>query len=362
MPSGENQAVVDQAELLANAGQEVILVARYSDTEERSRFFAPRAAIRTVTGHGGSPVKELKKVRPDVVHVHNLFPNFGTSWLSDWAGPVLATLHNYRPICANGLLFRDGRTCFDCPSGRPSSAVVHRCYHGSGVRSLPLAIRNARGLAHNPLFQRADTLIVLSEAARTIYGRYGAPSERLTVLPNGIRPSFSVAGSNHNGRWLYVGRLSEEKGALELVRSWPNDRELDLVGSGPLEEKIRDAASSGVRLLGPRSRREVRDLMPNYEGLVFPSRCLEMQPSVVIEAMGAGIPVVALRGNAGADLLLLHGGGSVYGSKETLREALLTASRGRTAIGKRGREVFAKWFSSDSWVSKVLPTYAELIR
>jgi len=51
------------------------------------------------------PLKTIRRFRPDIVHIHNLFPNFGRRCVEDINVPVVHTVHNYRPLCANGLLF-----------------------------------------------------------------------------------------------------------------------------------------------------------------------------------------------------------------------------------------------------------------
>ena len=61
--------------------------------------------------------KEIKKIRPNVVHVHNFFPLWTTSIFDaciDNNIPIVLTLHNYRTICANGLFFRENKVCEKC--------------------------------------------------------------------------------------------------------------------------------------------------------------------------------------------------------------------------------------------------------
>ena len=144
------------------------------------------------------------------------------------------TLHNYRPLCANGLLFRDGRLCTDCPDGRPWSALEHACYRDSRVATLPIAGRNATGVDHNRLLQRADALVVLSEFARDTFVRYGVDERRLRLIPNRVTDLTSSARpAPATQRWLAVGRLRAEKGFAELLRSWPANVPLDIAGDGP---------------------------------------------------------------------------------------------------------------------------------
>src|SRR5919205_1422355 len=100
--SGENAAVVAQADALRRAGHDVLLVAARTDELEGSRFYRLRAGLRVASGRGTSPLEALRAFEPDVVHVHNLFPNFSTNWLRAVDAFVVATVHNYRPMCAAG--------------------------------------------------------------------------------------------------------------------------------------------------------------------------------------------------------------------------------------------------------------------
>jgi len=143
-PSGENQVVVAQVDALREAGHEVLLVARYTDPAIQERGYSVRAALGVATGFGPDPTADLRDFSPDVVHIHNLFPNFGTRWVSRWEGPLVATLHNYRPLCANGLLYRDGHNCTLCPEGDRLASMRYGCYRDSRIATLPLALRNAR--------------------------------------------------------------------------------------------------------------------------------------------------------------------------------------------------------------------------
>src|SRR6266702_8426604 len=106
----------------------------------RSTLFPYTTLFRSVaTGFGADPTEDLRRFAPDVVHVHNLLPNFGTRWLDRWPGPVVATLHNFRSMCPAGTLYRSGHVCTACPDGNPGAALRHACYRGSTLATLPLA-------------------------------------------------------------------------------------------------------------------------------------------------------------------------------------------------------------------------------
>jgi len=104
-PSGENDVVQDQSLALSEAGHEVLLI-RQDANELQGGLFVLKTGIDVVLGTGRDPTPVLRDFKPDIVHVDNLFPNLEVQWLSDWPGPIVVTLHNYRFFCSNGLLYR----------------------------------------------------------------------------------------------------------------------------------------------------------------------------------------------------------------------------------------------------------------
>ncbi|MHC5704848.1 glycosyltransferase family 4 protein [Streptomyces sp. PKU-MA01144] len=365
-PSGENAAVLDQAEALRGAGHDVTLVAAHTDTLETERGYALRAAVQVATGRGRSPLAQLRRLGPDVVHVHNLFPNFATDWLNRWPGALVATLHNYRPACASATLFREGTMCTACPDGDRWAGLRHGCYRGGRSATLPLAWAGRRGAAAHPLLRRAHRLVTLSERSRDLYLRFGVPPEKLALVPNFVHAGSPACPEDSTtvtpetaARWVYVGRLSEEKGILPLLRSWPEGEPLDVIGSGPLEPACRHSATGTVRLLGTLSRQEIAARLPRYTGLVFPSICPEGAPLVCQEALAAGVPVLALTGSAAADSVRRDGTGAVYGDAGDLPQALATARERFPALREHCRRMHAERYSARSWTAGIQAVYAQ---
>ena len=247
-PSGENAVVRDQVALLEQAGHEVLLVAEHTDERSGEPAYALRSAGRVATGLGRNPADRLGRFRPDLVHAHNTFPNFGTRWVRTWGPRTVVTLHNFRSVCSNGLLFRDGHPCTDCLATPVLPAVRHGCYRGSPAATLPLALASAPGGSLRRLPREAARVVALNAEAARLLSRVLA--RRVDVVPN-----FVSAGSPGNGsvaRWAYVGRLGEEKGIAELMREWPLGHRLDVIGDGPLREVVqaRSERDPAVRFSG----------------------------------------------------------------------------------------------------------------
>lgn len=210
------------------------------------------------------------------------------------------------------------------------------------------------------LFQRADALVCLSESAKSVFEGLGVPTEKLVVIPNGLAldPTKRIESSREG--WVFVGRLSSEKGLTELLEIWPQGELLDIIGSGPQQDEVRNNAGPKVRLLGILERGEVLERMSRAKGLIFPSRCFEMQPTVITEALSVGLPIVAFRGNSVADLVEANSLGCTYSGKEDLIAGLERVESHGTSFSVQCRSTFDRKFSLEAWTRASLSLYASL--
>lgn len=366
-PSGENTAVRMQANALADAGHEVKLISRSTDDFIRQPAYAIKSGLTVATGFGPSPLNEINDFNPDIVHAHNLFPNWGDRWLERLGHPLVATFHNFRPFCAAGTLNRNGSFCDLCATQGAVNAIKYGCYGGSQVRSIPLALAT-RKQTGSPLVERADRLIFMSPLARDTYAKYAGEQilSRSDIVPNFVTaPDHEkVTLAKHADSWIFVGRLSEEKGILPLLEHWPNNEALEILGDGPqrleVERAIRNRAN--LRFSGRRDNSEVFEALLRSKGLIFPSVWLESAPSLVyLEALSIGIPVVALNGNAVAHDIRENGAGVVFDSLEQLPGALAKAKMLHDTIALAGKKHFTSHFSEKAWVKSITRTFGTAI-
>lgn len=358
MPSGENVVVDLQVQALRRAGHEVEVFAVHQNEVEQGRLYTAKAAFRAGTNRGRGPAVELEDFGPDVVHVHNLFPNFGRTWTSRFKDRLVATLHNYRPICPASTLFRDGHACTLCPDHHSSRfAVRYACYRGSRMATLPMAM--GIRFEKDPLLLNARRIVTLSEDMRTHYAAVGVPAEKLTTVPNFV-PANRTRGKHDGGFWLYVGRFSPEKGILPLVERWPTGVLLKVVGDGQLDQEVRRAAGPAVQVLGTLSQDEVRTLMGAATGLVFPSLWPEGLPTVYLEALAAGTPVLASQQSVVGSLVAAEGTGLVTGrfDKTDLDQATATFPR----LVDHCRRTFEARYTEAAWVSAMEEVYRSVPR
>ena len=310
-PGGESRAFEAEVRLLRAYGHQVLT---FRETNARiSSLGTARLAAATLWNRD-SYVNLRRLVRSsgaELVHFHNTFPLLSPScyWAAKREGAaVVQTLHNYRLLCPNALLFRDGRPCTECV-GRATAwpAVRYACYRGrraaTAATAAMLAIHRALGTWHHAV----DAYIALTEFSRSQFVAAGLPEQKLYLKPNFLDPDPGP-GSGAGGYALFAGRLSEEKGIRTLLDAWERLQEkypLKIAGDGPLAPLVEKQVERRPRLewLGYQRREAVLALMKEASCLVLPSLCYENFPLTLVEAAAAGLPVVASRTGAMATLV-----------------------------------------------------------
>jgi glycosyltransferase involved in cell wall biosynthesis len=296
-PGGEDECFRAELALLRSHGHDVVTYERRND-EIRQLAPVNLAAASIWNGRSYRDISRcIAAERPEVMHCHNTFPLISPAvyYAAHHSGiPVVQTLHNYRLLCPNALLFREGKPCEEC-LGKPLAwpGIAHKCYRDSRVLSLGVASMLAvhRGLG---TWQRhVDAFFALSQFSRRKFIEGGLPAERIQVKPNFL-PIDPGIGAGDGGYAIFVGRLSREKGLRTLLQAWRQiDVPLRIVGDGPLME-LKDSVAPGgsIEFLGRQPPDRVLQLIKAARLLVAPSECYENSPLAVLESFACGTPVL----------------------------------------------------------------------
>ncbi|MGW5339681.1 glycosyltransferase family 4 protein [Rhodococcus rhodochrous] len=360
-PSGENSVVLAQVDALRRAGHDVKLFAKHTDSEQQIPFYKARSVLRAAQLTGPDPSVELEKFSPDVVHVHNLFPNWGTGWLKSWGAKTVATLHNYRTVCSSGLLWRDGHDCRDCLEKGTLSAIRHRCYRDSAIASAPLAFASRNSGAHSSVLRSANTIVVLNSEAQKIFAALTASSS-VELVPN-FAAKIDLSSKCDAHSWVYVGRLTHEKGVLWLLENWPEDSTLEIVGTGPLADQVESAATAQPRRFKFHGRVDsalARELICSAKGLILPSLWSEGIPTVALEALQTGTPVLISDQCSSAKELTREAAGRIFNidpDGSSLRTALAEVTHAGQDMRRAALKLYEDSYSESAWLSKIESIY-----
>lgn len=369
---GEDAVVRVEAALLASAGHQVV-----SHVGQNPSGLVATGASLALSPWNPLTAREVRAVaereRPDVAHVHNTWYALSPSVLAALASagvPVVMTLHNYRLLCVNSLLFRDGGPCEDCVGSHPWHGVRHRCYRDSALASsaaaATIALNRRRGT-----WERLVTLyLATTEFSKARFVAGGLPRERIWVKPQAVADPGPRSGPPSASRTvLYVGRLSKEKGLSVLIEAIAGveaaDLQLDVIGDGPERRALERQAGPRVRFLGRLSPQQVRDQMVRARALAFPSICYENFSMTVAEAMAAGLPVVASDLGGTPEILGDRTGRLVApGDVAAWTDALQALAEPAfvDAAGATGRQRWSQRFSRDAVLPMLEEAYEHALR
>jgi glycosyltransferase involved in cell wall biosynthesis len=369
---GEDRAVAADLALLASRGHETRLYKRsYEEIAKRgglSRLSLATDALWSRTSYRAIR-RTIQDWRPDVAHFHNIFPLVSPSAYDACRAegvPVVQTLHNYRLLCAAGTLLRDGKVCELCVGRVPFPAVRYRCYRGSRAQSVVMAATLGGHAALGTWSKKVDAYIALTEFGRRIFTRGGLPENRLFVRPNAVemQEPGDYAGPRSA---IYVGRLSPEKGIITLLDAWEQLPEvpIKIVGDGPLMAQVRERVERrlpNVEIIGEVPHYAVLEMIRAAGMLIFPSLCYESLGYAALEALSAGVPVVA--GDIGAQAEVVSDGvsGLLFnpGDAKSLTAAvrrIAASDELATRLSRGARNAFLENYSIERSYERLLEVY-----
>lgn len=242
----------------------------------------------------------LVREKPDIVHVHNFFPLISPSVFQackDEKVPVVMTLHNYRLIHPGGLLLNGGEIDERSIKGSAYQCVKDKVYRDSLLQTLVVAHMIEYNRKKRTWHTQVDCFIALTDFAKQKFIEGGLPERKLEVKPNFIPEAERRQSAERFNQFVFVGRLSPEKGIKTLLQAWSlvEEYELIIIGEGPLEDEVRKAAQKNKKInyMGALPHEKVIDELGKSKALVFPSEWYEGFPMVIVEALACGTPVIS---------------------------------------------------------------------
>jgi glycosyltransferase involved in cell wall biosynthesis len=336
---GEETVVKLEAQLLRENGNEVETVSLWTGELEGAKAFnliaAGFGAVWSFRGH--RLVREaIERFRPDLMHVHNIFPLFSPSiyWAANGSDiPVVQTLHNYRLACANALLLRDDRPCEECVGRFPWAALRYRCHSSSFFRTLAVTSMNVIHRWIGTYRNKIQAYIALTEFSKAILIRAGLASDKIFVKPN-FTPDPGALVALRSPMVIFAGTINRAKGVHLLLQAWSQlalpGYKLVLLGDGPERSTLqsRYASDSSIEWLGSQPRNIVLQYIATSQWLALPSLAYENFAMSVLEAFSVGTPVIVPGHGALGTIVsdrrdgLHFSAGDVASLSDTLRSAL----------------------------------------
>lgn len=295
---------------------------RHIDYHDDMNFVSKvKAAINIIYSYEAknSFEKLVKATEPDIVHLHIFQHQISPSILDvvkKYQIPTVYTAHDLKMVCLNYKMMHHGKICEKCKNKKYYHCFLNKCVKNSLLKS---CVNTAEGYFHKwrHSYDVIDEIITPSDFYRKKLIEFGIDSKHIYHIPNFTDSKVLKVNRliDYEKYYLYFGRLSEEKGVLTLLDAFrENTLCLKIVGTGPLEEKIKNFILQNniknIELLGFMSGQELTDIVANAKAVFIPSEWYENGPYSAIEALQLSRPIIGA--NIGGIPELVNGNGFLY--------------------------------------------------
>lgn len=298
---GEDSVVKSQIELLSKKGNDVYLYSKDSKNINPKDFFK----VVKNSYSSKSSISDLERIlvdfKPDIAHIHNVYPLISTGiykYLSNKKVPIIQTVHNFRFMCPNGLMFRNNNTCTECLEKNSFyKCTFNKCYRNSYIQSFWYSNLISSSFKKGA-FNYINKFIVLNKFTHDLMIKKGYPKEKIELLYNSIDNSLITPNYSKEDYFLYLGRLSSEKGIQTLLDAFaalPNYK-LIIAGNGDLADHvknfIKDNNLNNISFIGFIDGSQKYYLISKALALIIPSVNFENLPVVLLESLACGTSLI----------------------------------------------------------------------
>lgn len=324
----------------------------------------------------------VRDFRPDIIHVHNVCYYLSLSFLivaRKYHIPVVVHLHDYSLLSPNYLLYTKAGNYAGGKQGRYHECIKDRCFKESLIYSVlgSMAMYSQQRIFR--MYEQVRAYIAPSVCMKEQVAAWRPDIKNIEVIPHGtvIRPLGEERLNKTEERYfLYVGRLSSEKGVEVLMKAFAQapdqGAKLKIVGDGPERARLEKLALTlGIHgrteFLGFRGGVELQTLIEESVSVVAPSVWREVFGLTVIEAMERGRLVIASRIGGMQEIIvdretgLLFDPGDDKALAENMRWVLEHPSLAQD-IGKRARALVRERYEWENHVSRIETLYQTVIK
>lgn len=375
---GEDTTVAAESQLLLKKGHEVEILLFENSNAGGSIFMKARTALNAV--YNSASAKRLRDklstFKPDIVHVHNFFFEASPAVIIEAhrAGiPLVVTIQNYRLLCTNALLLRNGQVCELCVHKTfPWYGVRYKCYHHSAMESMAVGVMSSWHKITGTWKHKVRQYITPSEfiKSKLVNSSAELPASKVAVKRNFIEDPGKGDISARKDYFLFVGRLSPEKGVGLLLSCFSNLTHMRLVvaGGGPEEELLKKNYGNlpNITFMGQLGKEDVIGLMKQCRALIFPSAWYEGAPLTITEAFATGTPVVGSRLGAMEEMIQHNVSGLLFenGNKADLEQQVVhmnqLVQQQNYSLYAGARQAYLDNYHPDKCYNRVMDIYKSL--
>lgn len=319
--------------------------------------------------------KALEEFKPDIVHINNFQRQLSASIIDavkEKNIPLIMTAHDLNPICPASIMLYNGEVCEDCITKGYTSCIKKKCIKNSMLKSVLGYIEKKYYDLHK-MFCKVDCIISPSEFNKNQLLKGKLKCNDITVIHNFVNETKKTNYTLGDCAF-YFGRLSREKGILNLVEAINNipGARLIIAGDGPERENIQayikeHKLENRITLLGYLNQNDIRENIRKCRFVAVPSIWYENCPYSILETMEIGKPIIGSRIGGIPELIQDGINGFTYEHNDVseLTNKLIKMFSNDEMIkqfSKNSKQIFIENYSAETYYNKLMTVYNKYIK
>ena len=320
----------------------------------------------------------LDEFKPDIVHLNNFQRQLSASIIDPCIKrniPIVFTAHDVQAICpAILMLDSKGNICEECMHHKYSNCSKKKCIKNSKLKSSLGAYENKFYYKNKIYTNKIDYIITPSNFYKEKFLEDGFSKDKIEYLHNFIDINEYDIKTQDDGYALYFGRLSREKGILNLINAFTRTKKgnLYIAGTGPELDEVKriikeNKLEKRVKLLGFLNKKEMMDVTRKARFIVIPSTWYENCPYSAIETQAIGKPIIGANIGGIPELVKDKENGLIYKCDDINELAekmnlLFENDKLVKEYSKNAKEFARKEYSIEKYYKRLIDIYDKLIK
>lgn len=318
--------------------------------------------------------KALEEFKPDIVHINNFQRQLSASIIDavkEKNIPLIMTAHDLNSICPASIMLYNGEVCEDCITKGYTSCIKKKCIKNSMLKSVLGYIEKKYYDLHK-IFCKVDCIISPSEFNKNQLLKGKLKCNDITVIHNFVNETKKTDYTLGDGAF-YFGRLSKEKGILNLIEAINNipGAQLIIAGDGPERENIQayikeHKLENRITLLGYLNQNDIRENIRKCRFVTVPSIWYENCPYSILETMEIGKPIIGSKIGGIPELIQDGINGFTYEHNDVtkLTNILMKLFGNDETVkqfSKNSKQIFIQNYSAEAYYNKLMTVYNKYI-
>lgn len=322
--------------------------------------------------------KVLEEFKPDIVHINNFQRQLSASIIDaikEKNIPIVFTAHDLQAICPSiTMLDNNKQICEKCFRGKYYNCIKNKCNKNSRLKSIIGAIEGYYYRKSNIYTKKIDVIITPSHFYKTMLIKDGINENKIKVLHNFIDINNKEYKNNLGNYALYIGRLSKEKGILNLIEAFSklNKGILHIAGIGDEYDNIKNYIENQklekrIKLLGYLNKDEIAKEIIGCKFVVVPSIWYENCPYSILETLSLGKTIIGSNIGGISELIEDKKTGLLYepNNIEDLKEKIKLFFEDDNLVNtysNNAKKFAQKNFSKQKYYKKIIKVYNDLLK